>query len=295
VTNFRPRVVIGGAIILLCLAVVQSGCNSPTKSSPVPAPITNFTAVIGLSDRVLLEWSAPAEIAGVTAVSFDLRYSTSEMSSSAAWNSAIKMNDLPAPATAGVLQQYELSGLAPLSVYYVAMRVNGNNGNQSQFSQQLILRTADTASARSYTLSDFDGTMHSSSEWLGHRLVFMNFWGVWCGYCTREMPDLATLHDTYLDSGLFMVGMDHGDSFEEARDFIASHNIDWLNLYTPDSIERLYHISGVPTTVFLDSGGTEIGRVVGARSFSSYATIVNYLFARSADRLSTEGQQEIIK
>ncbi len=209
------------------------------------------------------------------------------MSNQDDWNAAIKMNDLPAPAAAGTKQQYVLKNLSPSTSYYATMRVIGDNGNESKFSAQLHLETADTGRSDSFTMMDFQNTMHSTDEWAGNKVTILNFWGVWCGWCVREMPHLKLLNQNYKDSGVVIVGLNWGDSYEEACEYINDNGIDWLNLDAPDSVMREYHVSVFPTSVFLDSTGSEIGRMIGYKEYQEWASIVTYLLqytsGKSAD------------
>lgn len=47
-----------------------------------------------------------------------------------------------------------------------------------------------------FTLQDQSGKTHSLSEYRG-KIVVLNFWTTWCGYCKQEMPDLEELYAEY--------------------------------------------------------------------------------------------------
>lgn len=47
-----------------------------------------------------------------------------------------------------------------------------------------------------FTLKDQSGNTHSLSDYQG-KIVVLNFWTTWCGYCKQEMPDLEELYEEY--------------------------------------------------------------------------------------------------
>ena len=53
--------------------------------------------------------------------------------------------------------------------------------------------TADVQDAPDFTLSDQYGNTHTLSDYKG-KIVLLNFWTTWCGFCKEEMPDLEALY-----------------------------------------------------------------------------------------------------
>lgn len=50
--------------------------------------------------------------------------------------------------------------------------------------------------APDFTLKDQYGVEHTISDYKG-KVVFLNFWTTWCGYCKQEMPDIEALYQEY--------------------------------------------------------------------------------------------------
>lgn len=50
--------------------------------------------------------------------------------------------------------------------------------------------------APDFTLVDQNGEEHTLSAYKG-KVVFLNFWTTWCGYCVEEMPDIQDLYEEY--------------------------------------------------------------------------------------------------
>jgi thiol-disulfide isomerase/thioredoxin len=269
------------ALVVFVTVALLAGC-SPNSPTPIPAAVADFGAPLEMPGSVLLRWSAPSTVSGAEPVSYVMRYSMTVMHTSDDWDNATNVTDLPAPAGQGTVQQIEVAGLTPNTDYYFAMRVTGRNGQISQFSAQILTRPIDTLTLGSYQLSDLADSLHSSSEWLGHRLTLLNFWGVWCHWCVVEMPDLKTLYSTYVDSDVVMIGLDYGDSRSSLGTFIAANSIPWTNLLGTNQLLADFNIGGYPTTAFFDSNGKLLGVRVGSGSYEMYRGNVEYLLEKSA-------------
>lgn len=122
---------------------------------------------------------------------------------------------------------------------------------------------------------DVDGTLVDESLFVGHRLVMLNFWEPWCGFCVREMPDLERLSRNYADQGLLVVGI-----------YSNPHGVDEVVEQTGVSYPLLrytdvffgYTTNYVPTTVFLGPDGLLVGETyVNACSYDTWAEIVESL------------------
>ena len=65
-----------------------------------------------------------------------------------------------------------------------------------------------------------------------------------------------------------MIGMAVKDKSENVRRFAAEYHMDWVLLMAEDQVLIDYNaIQGIPTTIFLDEKGQEVGRYVGMRSY----------------------------
>jgi peroxiredoxin len=97
------------------------------------------------------------------------------------------------------------------------------------------------------------------------RPVVMSFWGTWCPPCREEFPVLAEQFRKHHGAGLEVVGVNQGD--QELRTSDVQHFVDELSIPFTVVIDprgrsrRAYRLIGLPTTVFVDTGGV-IRRVV---------------------------------
>jgi hypothetical protein len=134
-----------------------------TSGSDVTAPraITDLAVTSTTGISMSLRWTAPGDDGGTgTAASYDVRYSTSAITS-ANWGSAVSATGEPAPAAAGTQQTFTITGLNPSRTYYVAIRATDEASNLSALSNVPSGTTLDTippAPVRDLSLDPDSGT-----------------------------------------------------------------------------------------------------------------------------------------
>ena len=108
----------------------------------------------------------------------------------------------------------------------------------------------------------------SVAGYAGKPLV-VNFFGSWCGPCNEEAPALAEFAKGNAQAGFVGVALD--DSKEDATGFMAEYGLDFPVVIDDGSLAAEYGITGVPTTIFFDSGGAEKDRIIGAASVDMFS------------------------
>jgi len=105
------------------------------------------------------------------------------------------------------------------------------------------------------TLRDAAGNDVSTSQLTGQPLV-INVWSTTCEPCRRELPAFAAVHREFGDQVRF-VGVNSGDSADEARAFAEEYGVNYESLSDPNG-EFLANlgITGLPYTLFIASDGT---------------------------------------
>ncbi|HUV30890.1 MAG TPA: redoxin domain-containing protein [Acidobacteriota bacterium] len=126
------------------------------------------------------------------------------------------------------------------------------------------------ANAVSWTAADLDGNLHHSGKWIGKQPVVINFWGTWCPPCRREIPDLVRLYSEYKPQGVEIVSFAVRDRPEAVRRYAEKARMEWVMLMMDEQVYKDYQLTGgVPTTIFLDVTGKEVGRFVGMRDYTT--------------------------
>ena len=97
------------------------------------------------------------------------------------------------------------------------------------------------------------------------RPVILTFWGTWCPPCRDEFPELADLYRKHHPAGLEVVAVNQRDQERRTADvqrFVDEFTVPFTVVIDPRGrSRRTYRLIGLPTTVFVDTGGV-IRRVI---------------------------------
>ena len=110
-----------------------------------------------------------------------------------------------------------------------------------------------------FSATDLDGNPISLQDYRG-KVVLLDFWGVWCGFCIIEMPNLKKVYATYKDQGFDIIGVSLDDEESELRDYIKENDIQWRQVFSgkawrEDPLAQQYNITGVPNQWLIDRDG----------------------------------------
>ena len=105
------------------------------------------------------------------------------------------------------------------------------------------------------------------ADYAGKPLV-VNFFGSWCGPCRLEAPDLAKFSAAH--PGVQFVGIAVNDRQADAVAFMQEFRLDYPIVLDDGSLRQAWDLTGVPTTIFLDAGGKEADRIVGAADLKRF-------------------------
>ena len=170
----------------------------------------------------------------------------------------------------------------------------GTDNNQAETAQ------ADTqadntaeASEKNEILGEFktktlDGEEVDQDIFAKADLTMVNIWGTFCGPCIREMPELGELSREYADKGFQMVGIISDVSQPEddtALEIVKKTEADYTHLVIPKDANMQYRIlknaQVVPTTIFLDKDGNQVGDTYpGAKSKKQWTAVIDEMLEK---------------
>jgi len=127
--------------------------------------------------------------------------------------------------------------------------------------------------APDFSLKSLDGAIRSLSSLRG-KVIFLNFWGVWCVYCRQEMPSIQTMYNSLKGPDFEVLAVDVQDSEATVRQYVSANKHDFpVLLDTEFKATQQYGIRGFPTTFIIDREGNLIAKLVGSRDYSYPAVI----------------------
>ncbi|MGD1048691.1 MAG: fibronectin type III domain-containing protein [Candidatus Krumholzibacteriaceae bacterium] len=113
---------------------IASAATTARQDVTPPAAVTDLAATDSTTVSVTLAWTAPGNDGNTgTAARYDIRYSTSPLTD-AAWAYAMQTAGEPPPKAAGAAESFVVTGLAPGTRYYFALKTADEKPNWSALS-----------------------------------------------------------------------------------------------------------------------------------------------------------------
>lgn len=155
---------------------------------------------------------------------------------------------------------------------FAAFLVSCSSSEKSDASKKSnASKSAANVSQGAFSILDIGGNPHSIDEYVGKSPLVVNFWGTWCPPCRRELPDLKKIYDEYRGQGLEIIGIAVNDTPQRVRAFAPQFGLEWVLLMANNDAIRYFRIgTAVPTTIFIDRNGNEVGRFVGMRTYNDF-------------------------
>jgi thiol-disulfide isomerase/thioredoxin/Flp pilus assembly protein TadD len=115
----------------------------------------------------------------------------------------------------------------------------------------------------SFDLKDLGGK-RVSLESLKGRIVVINYWGIWCGWCVRELPDYQLVVEKYAnDPDVAILTIDNDPNPDEVSAWMAQRKYTFPVLMDDQYVSDKAGIHAFPTTWFLDRQGRKAFEKVG--------------------------------
>lgn len=139
-----------------------------------------------------------------------------------------------------------------------------------------------------FKAQDLDGKPVTQAIFADHDLTLINVWATFCGPCLSEMPELGELSTEYKDKGLQIVGVVADvlggpdqvspSQLDQAKTIVKKTKASYLHIVPIGDLSTtlLPQVPAVPTTIFVDKNGKQVGSaIVGARSKSDWKKLID--------------------
>lgn len=142
-----------------------------------------------------------------------------------------------------------------------------------RIAERLLMRSASASRAPAIKLELLDGSHVEIGAHPG-RVVVLNFWGLWCDPCVRELPELEEVVRSQRGRSAAFVAIESGlgdETRSDVQDFVARHGLTIPVAYDPDRVAyRAFGVRGLPTTIVVDAQGNVRFRRVGYLATARY-------------------------
>ena len=139
-----------------------------------------------------------------------------------------------------------------------------NEIEKQQAQKKAMEKLAPGNPAPDFTLNDINGKPLALSSLRG-KYVIIDFWGSWCGWCIKGMPEMKKYYEKY-NGKLEILGVDCNDTEEKWKAAVEKHQLPWKHVYNPRSNREVltkYAVSGFPTKVLVDPKGNIVKLLAG--------------------------------
>ncbi|MEW5818059.1 MAG: TlpA disulfide reductase family protein [Spirochaetota bacterium] len=109
--------------------------------------------------------------------------------------------------------------------------------------------------ALDFTLQSIRNQKVSLTDFLGNKIVLINFWATWCPYCVAEIPHLNKIEKSLAEQVKFL-SIDIGEKPEKVQNFARQKGVVFdVLLDQQGEVARRYRVKGTPTNIVIDKKG----------------------------------------
>jgi thiol-disulfide isomerase/thioredoxin len=97
------------------------------------------------------------------------------------------------------------------------------------------------------------------------KVVLLEFWTTWCGYCLQEAGFVDRINDAYANKGLVILAINVGESKKTVKKYLEQHPRSTRIVLTDDTnLAAMFEAKVYPIYVVIDRDGNVAGEQRGA-------------------------------
>ena len=134
--------------------------------------------------------------------------------------------------------------------------------------------------------TDLNGTEITEENFSQNKLTILNVWATWCPPCIAELPELQKISEAFADQGVQVVGVVQDGvsegapsekNIENAQKLLEDAGASYTVILPDETLtaEFISQMQSFPTTFFIDSKGTVVHTVIGAKNFEDWSDEIN--------------------
>ncbi|MBR1647715.1 MAG: TlpA family protein disulfide reductase [Selenomonadaceae bacterium] len=147
---------------------------------------------------------------------------------------------------------------------------DAENLNENQNVAQAMAKQMPTFNAK-----NLDGKPVTNEIFASKKITVVNILGTFCPPCIGEMPELGELaRNMPADAqliGLVCDAQDGSEEIQEAKKILRDAGANFVNIVPDENLLKfLSDVDAVPTTIFVNSKGEIVGRVIVGADVEGY-------------------------
>lgn len=148
-----------------------------------------------------------------------------------------------------------LAGIG-LAIFHYELKPRPNDKDLREYAQTM----SGDAEWRNQIAPDFEfkttsGERFQLSEYVGKKIIVLNFFATWCAPCRDEMPELNRYFNEHKGESLLIVGIDSEEKQDRVDEFLEDLKIDFPAGIDDGVIQKQYGVNAFPTTVLIGVDG----------------------------------------
>ena len=118
---------------------------------------------------------------------------------------------------------------------------------------------AEEVAPQNFSLPQLDDKIFNVSDFLGKKIIVINFWASWCKTCSEEIPQLVAFKNTLGSDKAIFLGINTGEKASKASKFNKREGYPYLVLVDKDkTVAKKYNVLGLPQTIIISKDGKKI-------------------------------------
>ena len=109
-----------------------------------------------------------------------------------------------------------------------------------------------------FSATDLDGKPISLQQYRG-KVVLLDFWAVWNGFCIGDILRVKKIYDTYKDQGFDIIGVSLDTDETKLRNYLKENDIPWRQIYSGQErqspLAQQYDVRSIPARWLIDREG----------------------------------------
>ena len=122
-----------------------------------------------------------------------------------------------------------------------------------------------------FSATDLDGKPISLQQYRG-KVVLLDFWAAWNGFCIGDILNIKKIYDTYKDQGFDVIGVSLDTDETKLRNFLKKNDIPWRQIYSGEGkqcpLVKQSDVKSIPARWLIDKDGTLIAHEARHRLMS---------------------------